>query len=378
MQPAERPTDAEVRLELDRILNSPGFRNAPRAQEFLRYVVSHALQGDLDGLKERSIGIEIFERAPDYDTGADSIVRVKASELRKRLAQFYLENGQESKVQIVLSSGSYVPEFRWMKQAAERTARWWPIVAIVSVLVLAGIWWMNRPTASAADLFWEPVLRQRVPVVLCVAHPAVYQLSMEVREQFGADRANWPKSLATDLLQRDPAHFVGVGDALTLARVAAFLASKGHATEIRTGNDLSFAELRNSPAVLIGAFTNQWTMEMTKEMRFVFDRVGTGWVLRDQHSADQYWQKPAGETSDYVLISRVVDSKSGQAIVTAAGLGHLGTQVAGEFLTQSDAMGPVLRDAPPDWRKRNAQWILAGELIGRTAGPPRLVASHYW
>jgi hypothetical protein len=79
-----------------------------------------------------------------------------------------------------------------------------------------------------------------------------------------------------------------------------------------------------------------------------------------------------------VLISRIVESKSGQVIITAAGLGHLGTQIAGEFLTQPETMAPVLRDAPPDWRKRNAQWVLAGELIGRTAGPPRLVASHYW
>jgi hypothetical protein len=78
----------EVEAELDRILQSPGFRSSKRSQEFLRYIVITTLDGHLDDLKERVIGHVVFDRLPDYDTGEHSIVRVKANELRKRLAQF--------------------------------------------------------------------------------------------------------------------------------------------------------------------------------------------------------------------------------------------------------------------------------------------------
>src|SRR5580700_2374371 len=104
----------EVEAELDRILHSPGFRTSKRSQEFLRYIVITTLDGRLDDLKERVIGHVVFHRLPDYDTGEHSIVRVKANELRKRLAQFYSEVSEPSVLQIQLPRGSYTPEFRWM------------------------------------------------------------------------------------------------------------------------------------------------------------------------------------------------------------------------------------------------------------------------
>src|ERR1700719_230080 len=103
-----------VEAELGRILQSPGFRTSKRSQEFLRYIVTTALDGRSDDLKERVIGHVVFHRLPDYDTGEHSIVRVKANELRKRLAQFYSEASEPSVVQIQLPRGSYTREFRWM------------------------------------------------------------------------------------------------------------------------------------------------------------------------------------------------------------------------------------------------------------------------
>ena len=147
-----------------------------------------------------------------------------------------------------------------------------------------------------------------------------------------ADRTSWPKTLSTDLLTRDPDHYVGLGDAFALAQLNSYFKGRGKATDVRIGNDVSFADLRQGPVVLIGAFTNQWTMQMTRDLRFVFDHVGSDAVLRDQQNAEQYWRRSTGETGDYVLVSRVFDSKTGNLVITAAGIGHLGTQMAGEFL----------------------------------------------
>src|SRR6202171_1166363 len=101
--------------ELERILQSPGFRTSKRSQEFLRYIVTTSLDGRFDELTERGIGNQVVQRLPDYDTGEHSILRVKANELRKRLAQFYSETREKSALEIHLPKGSYTPEYRWIE-----------------------------------------------------------------------------------------------------------------------------------------------------------------------------------------------------------------------------------------------------------------------
>jgi hypothetical protein len=85
-----------------------------------------------------------------------------------------------------------------------------------------------------------------------------------------------------------------------------------------------------------------------------------------------------GLPSDYVVISRLFDSRTGEALITAAGIGHFGTQSAGEFLTNPAYMEQVVRGAPRDWHDRNMQLVLRAEVIGRTPGPPKVVASWFW
>ncbi|MGB6744356.1 MAG: tetratricopeptide repeat protein, partial [Terracidiphilus sp.] len=79
--------------------------------------VGHALDGDVDNLRERMIGAEMFGRPVSYDTGSDSVVRVRASEVRKKLAQYYSETKEDrDEVRIELPSGSYVPRFHFEPQ----------------------------------------------------------------------------------------------------------------------------------------------------------------------------------------------------------------------------------------------------------------------
>lgn len=103
--------EKEIQEALEKILQSDAFHGGHRSQEFLRHVVELTLKGELDRLKERILGIEIFHRSADYDTSQDAIVRVSANDVRKRLAQFNSESG-EGGLSIRLPSGSYIPEFR--------------------------------------------------------------------------------------------------------------------------------------------------------------------------------------------------------------------------------------------------------------------------
>ena len=78
----------------------------------MRYVVEAYLENHTDRVKERTIGIEVFQRDPDYDTNQDSVVRTTAAEIRKKLAQYYLEPGHDNEIRVLLPQGSYLPEFR--------------------------------------------------------------------------------------------------------------------------------------------------------------------------------------------------------------------------------------------------------------------------
>src|SRR5271165_1462567 len=101
----------EIKAELQRILSSPTFRNAPRHSEFLRFVVGKALAGEAENVKEYLIGMEVFHRRSDYDPATDPIVRAEARRLRARLAEYYGTLGELDQVRIALPKGTYVPAF---------------------------------------------------------------------------------------------------------------------------------------------------------------------------------------------------------------------------------------------------------------------------
>jgi hypothetical protein len=115
------PETAELQQHVAEIVESKAFKGSPRAEKFLRYVINHALTGDFESLKERVIGVKLFGRPPHYETGEDAIVRVTASDVRKRLAQYYNSKyGTTSKFHINLPAGSYLPYIT--RQPPEKTA----------------------------------------------------------------------------------------------------------------------------------------------------------------------------------------------------------------------------------------------------------------
>jgi hypothetical protein len=109
-----------VREELNRLVESASFRTSKRSREFLQYIVEHTMHGPSGTLKERSIGVELFQLPQDFDPGQHTVVRVTANEVRKRLAQHYVaENGNHHAVRIDLAPGSYRAGFKWESPTAE-------------------------------------------------------------------------------------------------------------------------------------------------------------------------------------------------------------------------------------------------------------------
>jgi hypothetical protein len=108
--PSVQPSLEEIREHLNTILAGDEFCSSKRSSELLRHIVERALAGDVESLKERLLGVEIFHRRSDYDTSTDAIVRVTASDVRRRLVNFYADHpGQLMRISLPL--GSYVPDF---------------------------------------------------------------------------------------------------------------------------------------------------------------------------------------------------------------------------------------------------------------------------
>ena len=100
-----------VRSQLEKIVSDGRFAASKRYPQLLRYIVEQTLAENDDDLKERTLGVEVFHRPPDYDTNLDPVVRLCAAEVRKRLAQYYQLPAHWGELRIELNPGSYVPVF---------------------------------------------------------------------------------------------------------------------------------------------------------------------------------------------------------------------------------------------------------------------------
>jgi tetratricopeptide (TPR) repeat protein len=102
----------EVSAQVDRIGRSEGFRKSERLRRFLQFTVDRTLRGDVWQLREHVIAREVFDRPADFDPRVESIVRVEAKRLRRKLTDYYTVNGGNDSIVIEFRTGSYVPEIR--------------------------------------------------------------------------------------------------------------------------------------------------------------------------------------------------------------------------------------------------------------------------
>jgi hypothetical protein len=159
--------EAKIRETLDRVLASQAFRKSEQCQKFLRYVVEH--RGC--PVKERNIGVEVFNRTPDYDTAEDPIVRVRATEVRKRLAQYYGEAADPRDVRFEIPSGAYHVEIHWPAPMPRRSRARWPV--ILALFGIIGAILLMRREPAALDRFWAPAISSAGPVLIYCGQPVV-------------------------------------------------------------------------------------------------------------------------------------------------------------------------------------------------------------
>jgi hypothetical protein len=402
------------------ILASPAFHGSKRCQQFLEYVCEKSLIGEAGALKERTVATDVFGRPPRSELGEDTIVRVGAREVRKRLAQFYVSpEGMASKVRVELPAGSYAPEFHYNSAPVEKVEKDPPPVLVVAkrpkrrrtvmrvvgtalVLIVAAalaLWTSLAHKTTVLTRFWKPVLDSNEPLLVGMAHPLVYHPSMRALKlseknlplletpMQRALRVN-PKDLDGSDLIPVPDQYVAFGDMMAANQITAMLARRSKSVRLRFANTLSFADLRQTPVLLVGAVTNRWTMELQQNWRFQFRfQPGYSAVLVDtadkaNPGAERHWSVPAtnddSTSDDYVLICRLKNASTGGFVVVVAGVKWFGTEEAGRVVTDADQLAAILHDVRADWEKRNLQVVLHVRVIGNTAAQPEVAALHVW
>src|SRR6266496_245337 len=389
------PDRSEIRRLLDDILRSAPFKTSLQCRNLLRYIVEHSLSGLDYSLRERVIGIEVFGRATDYDTAENPVVRLRAAEIRKRLAQYYQANESvPGDWKIEVPTGSYKAYFHPVgphpahtvdgmeyprlaavvheseilpMKASGRRLRWMLLLFATGVVVaIAGM--VVRRTAStqrsAFDLFWEPVLLNSRPVLVCTGINRVYRLSEDAMVRSRSDHiaSEVDTPTAEMLIPRPGIKFTAedfvpvldtyltIGDASASTQIATLLTSRHHGFDLRFGSDLSFGDLREGSAVLVGAFNNSWTLNMTDNLRFVFDNGNTPQMhIQDRFDHSRSWGPRYSNgklIEDYAIISRILNSKTGSVLVTIGGLDHSGTAGAGNFVTSPQLIAGFVKQAP--------------------------------
>jgi hypothetical protein len=415
-------TTEQVLAQLDLLTRHDVFRSSKRSIEFLKYVVRETLQGAADQIKERTIGTEVFGRSSSYDTNLDHVVRTAATELRKRLTIYYGDEKHRSELRIAMVPGSYIPKFSapppethpeaeavpYQHLAAElaglpgteqgadsqqgaetaadaQTHRWnhWRLALLLSAAVFAGVglgyFLLHKP--SPEHLFWQPVLDTPGPVLLAVGDvpngpPTAVDQNGNQNSTFAIQHSVSSRS-------------VPFADMVTIAKVVGVLEASGKKVLIRRENSSSFSDLREGPVVLVGAFNNEWSLRLTRQLRYTLaldaenhliyikDAKNPGarnWSWGTNQPREHVGEAGSPVLHDYALISRIRNSETGHVLVVIGGLYTYGTESAGEFLTDPKLMQVIAQQTHLGAGDKSLQIVLGTTVTDGTPGPPEVLA----
>ncbi len=425
LTPAEQH---KVILQLNRLLESHQFKNSRRYPALLRFIVEETLEGRGDFLKERLIGLRVFDRPADYDTAADPIVRVTIAEVRKRIAQYYHDEEHDAEIRIELLPGRYAPEFRLRKEfhpapqdaAAPAPAslpaathdlplpdptpvavalepatqvprsglpRRWSLLgsflSILSILLAAGVLyrWL-RPTA--AEQLWAPLLGSAHPILFCLPTNAGNTQAIPSPDPApGLQVINRPGLTGSTFFDHQSlGENVVYSDMLATLKVVNIFAAQHHEYSVRLTTATTLDDLRHGPAVLIGGLDNQWTIRALNPLRFHFGGSDNdGWyIVDDKNSASRQWslnlkQQYANVTRDYAIVARIHNEQTGQPQMIVAGIGMSGTAAGGEFVADERQLQQLRTRLGSDFKDHDFEVVLATDVINGLAGTPKIIAA---
>ncbi len=391
----------DVRWQLvQRMLLSPTFSKAPRLSGFLKFVTVETLRGRGHLLNEQRIGIEVFERRPDYDSADDNIVRSHASRLRQRLDVYFAEEGKQEPIQVLLPRGAYVPAFEdcalppvqlmpgeselqqnddlpvvhteTSKAVSGRCGRLLIAVSIIALCLFAYIIKLQREltlsrvsSSPGVHALWEEVFSSKMRTLIVPADSAlvlydemkgkVVELPAYMNKTY---MAGDPLSLEHEESKDDDANQIAhrrltsTADLELATRLQRIPEASAAVSEIRYARDLQLSDLKGSNVVLIGAApSNPWVSIFHPQLNFIIthdqvDIVKTSFILnRSPREGEQKTYRVDRDDAShrtFASIALIRNLSDSGFVLIVQGLSIAGTQAASEFVTNPHMMAPLL------------------------------------
>lgn len=182
--------------QIQRILQSKAFRTSEIHRTLLSYLADKSVAGTADGLKEYTVGLDVFAKPDSYDPRQESTVRMHVARLRQKLGEYYRTEGFEDPILVDLPKGGFKLTFEPREVRPEPSTelpvapgRWGrKEIALVAGLLLAiglaGYFGMRlrqverTSVATARDWtpelqqLWEPIVSSKRPLIVCLSTPS--------------------------------------------------------------------------------------------------------------------------------------------------------------------------------------------------------------
>jgi hypothetical protein len=375
-----RSLNDQIASHVGSVLSSPAFISSKRCQQLLTHIVNETIEGRSVEITERTIAYAVFGKGQKFEPSEDSLVRVKAHEVRRRLADFYRDN-PDAEVRVELPLGGYVPVFRSRVPSEptpevkdlpvapltishlmtrRTTLRWIGGAVVAAAAIPAATYMLNKRASTPIERLWKPVADAKAPLIISI--PVL--------------TTQTPNGLIRDR--------VGLGVAAAISLGANFLNAHSLAYRLRFGSALTFEQLKEQPSLLLGGFTSVWGMWATKGLRFKLVS-GEKWAdsyIEDSQSGRRYQAEnlqPDGyATADYAVVSRLFHPASGQIMFVAAGITTFGTEGAASVLFDPRTFANVVQNAPTNWESKNFEAIVKVAILGTTPSLPEVTVEHFW
>ncbi len=306
LKTVEGPQLKDARKQLvERVAASRYFGKSARLRDLLLYLCNRVLDDEAAEIHEPEVGHKVFGRPPDYDTTIDNIVRVHASQLRKRLEQYFAGDGRDEEWIIEIPKGNYAPVF-CLRPAGDTlppppTDWGMRVIAALAILFAASTAWLlfvrlqgSRAASESSDkpavrAFWSQLFKPGLPtdIVLDDATVGLYQeltgRPVSLSEYFDRSylrKLSEPSSSgkldptqAEALVTRRHSSYSSAHLLWRLFQAAGPLQSQ---TTVYFSRDYTFRGLKSDNVILLGnASANPW-------MEPFQSRLGIRWAFQDK------------------------------------------------------------------------------------------------
>jgi hypothetical protein len=320
--------------EVQRILQAPQFRRASKLQRFLELICDYHFQNRSAEINEFVLATEVFGKGPGFEPSEDSLVRVQAREVRRRLREYYQNDGKSSHLILDIPVGSYAPVFTavgvpaLVGRAPSIKAAWLmlagTVLACAALLIAAdrerrlllrstalAAEQMNTLSPSLAGL-WNRFLDSDVPTILVVSNPDVGEC---------ADRQPGTTGCADE--------YTGMGEAVAIHLITSLYRSAQKTLIVKQSRIVNADDIKRHNLVLLGGKSvNVWTRRLGQDLSLDLPDPSL-----TQPYATAFDAKTGKITMDRALVALRKQPSSGRWVLILYGRHSQGTHAAAEAAT---------------------------------------------